>query len=114
MLERYFTIAGEECGIFEWNARANEAVAEQVDAERLAALREEAAERLAELQDAIANINEQLRLAAGDHFTLPRIEVPMAEVDERASTLALVNFGDAWFSATRPLILRKAYEGGHA
>jgi hypothetical protein len=73
-------------------------------------LREEAAEKLTELQDAIANINERMRLAAGDHFTLPLIEVPEPEVDDDAPRQALVSFDDDWMAATRALIRRKAYE----
>jgi hypothetical protein len=63
-----------------WDEEAAEAIRSQIDQERLGAIREEAAEKLTELQDAFDNINEQLRLA-GDHFALPPIEVPQAEVD---------------------------------
>jgi hypothetical protein len=60
----------------DWERQAEEALGEQIDQEGLAALRAEAASRLSELDDAIANINERLQLAAGDRFTLPRIDVP--------------------------------------
>jgi hypothetical protein len=93
----------------EWLQRAKEVIADQIDAEHLAALREEAGEKLAELKDAIDSINEQLRLV-GDHFTLPEIEVPEPEIDDDAARQALVSFDDDWVEATRALIARKAYE----
>jgi hypothetical protein len=96
----------------EWDEQAAEALREQIDAERLDALRAEAAGKLSDLQDAIDNINERLRLAAADHFTLPVIEVPEPEIDEDAPRQALVSFDDAWVAATRALIQRKAYGNG--
>lgn len=93
----------------EWRRQAEEALREQIDPEHLEALRSEAAGRLAELKSAIADINEQLRMAADDHFTLPAIEVPEPEVDEDTPRQALVSFDDDWAAATRALIERKAY-----
>jgi hypothetical protein len=95
----------------EWNEQAAEAIRGQIDQEKLNALREEAGEKLAELQDAIDNINERLRLEAGDRFRLPPIEVPQPEVDDDPSRQALVSFDDDWLAATRALIRRKQYEG---
>jgi hypothetical protein len=94
----------------EWRERAQEAIDEQVDPSILAALRAEAAERLSELESAITDINERLRLAADD-FSLPRIEVPGPE-DQDASRQALVSFDDDWVAATRALIARKQYGNG--
>jgi hypothetical protein len=74
-------------------------------------LREEASEKLTELQDAIDTINERLRLEAGDRFRLPAINVPQAEIDDDPERRALVSFDDDWVEATRALIRRKAYEG---
>jgi len=96
-----------------WTQHAEEAVREQVDPAILAELREEAAERLAELESVIADINERLQLAA-DHFTLPPIEVPEPDVDANAPRQALVSFDDGWVVATRALIRRKAYGNGSA
>jgi hypothetical protein len=95
----------------DWNRRAQEALSEQIDQERLEALRAEAADRLAELGDAIGDINERLHLAA-DEFSLPRIEVPEPEIDEDAERQALVSFEDDWVTATRALIARKQYGTG--
>src|SRR5262249_44936706 len=77
-----------------WLEAAQQAVNEQVDPETLAALREEAAERLTQLESAIADINERCRLAAADHFALPAIEIPEPEIDEDAPRRALVSFDD--------------------
>jgi hypothetical protein len=68
----------------EWKQRAEEALQDQINPEHLEALRAEAGGRLAELEGAIADINERLRMAAGDHFTLPVIEVPEPEIDADA------------------------------
>jgi hypothetical protein len=91
------------------DSRAEEALADQIDQDSLEALRAEATEKLSELQDAIDDINERLRLATADRFTLPAIEVPEPEIDEDASKQALVNFDDDWAAATRALIEPKAY-----
>jgi hypothetical protein len=95
----------------DWNRQAAEALAEQVDPESLEELRAEATERLSELTDAIADINERLRLATADRFELPTIEVPEPEVDEGKPRQALVSFDDDWVVATRALIRRKSYGG---
>jgi hypothetical protein len=96
----------------EWLEQAQAAINDQVDPEILANLRTEAAGRLVELESAINDINEQLRLAA-DGFSLPAIEVPQPEIDAEAERLALVRFGDNWTTATRALIARKSYGNGN-
>ena len=88
----------------DWEQRAEDALAEQIDPEHLEALRSEAGGRLAELEDAVADINERLRMAAGHHLTLPPIEVPQPEIDTDAPRQALVSFDDDWAAATRALI----------
>ena len=90
------------------------ALDDQIDQEHLEALRTEAAGRLGELEAAIADINERLRMAAADHFTLPPIVVPQPEVDEDAPRQALVSMDQDWAEATRALIERKAYGRGAA
>jgi hypothetical protein len=92
----------------DWQEEAQQAIDSQIDAESLAALREEAAERLTELQSAIDDINERLRLSA-DAFTLPEIEVPEPEIEDEGDRQALVSFDDDWVAATRSLIERKSY-----
>jgi hypothetical protein len=95
----------------EWKRQTEKALREQIDPQHLEALRIEAAGRLAELKDAIADINDRLRLAAADHFTLPVIKVLQPEIDEGAARRALVSFDQDWVEATRALIQRKAYGG---
>jgi len=95
----------------EWMETAQEAINQQVDPQVLSALREEAANRLSELEAAIAEINERLQLAA-DRFMLPAIEVPTPEIDEGHPRQALVRLDDNWVATTRALIQRKAYGNG--
>jgi hypothetical protein len=97
----------------DWTQRAQAAIDDQVDPVILAELRTQAAGRLAELESAIADINERLRLAA-DGFRLPAIEVPQPEIDEEAERQALVSFEDTWLKATRALIARKQYGNGQS
>ena len=85
-------------------------VEDHVDREQLEVLRTEAAERLAELKDVIADINARLRMAAGGHFDLPDVVVPQPEIDEDAPRQALVSFDQDWAEATRALIRRKTYK----
>jgi hypothetical protein len=96
----------------EWLASAQEAIDSQMDPEALDALRAEAADKLAELQSAIDDINERLHLASG-RFTLPPIVVPEPEIDEDAFRHALLRFGDDWVTGTRALITHKSYGNGH-
>jgi hypothetical protein len=94
----------------EWQADAQRMLEQQIDDVTLAAVREHAARRLAELEAEIDSINEQLRMATGDHFDLPAIEIPAAEVDEDlARQASLVSSRWPWAEATRALISRKAY-----
>jgi hypothetical protein len=93
----------------QWNTEAQEAIDQQIDPEHLARIREQASTKLEELREEIARINEQLDLVAGDHFTLPPIDVPEPEVELDPQRLALVSFDDDWVSASRALIKHKAY-----
>jgi len=96
----------------EWRQEAAEMIESQIDREQLEALRAEASGRLAELEAAIADINERLQMVTADHVPLPPIVVPQAEVDEDAPRQALVSLDQDWADATRALIERKAYGGG--
>jgi hypothetical protein len=93
----------------EWDAAAQEAIAQQIDTEHLARIRDEASIRLEELREQIEQINAQLDLVADEHFTLPPIEVPEPEVELDPSRQALVSFDDDWVSASQALIKHKAY-----
>ena len=96
----------------EWNAAAQQILDDQIDGDTLAIIRDHAAERLTELEAEIDSINEQLRMAAGDHFELPAVDIPTAKVDEKHARRAyLISSAWSWAEATRALIARKAYGG---
>jgi hypothetical protein len=94
----------------EWQAAAQRLLEEQIDGDALAALRDHAASRLAELEAEVDSINEQLRMATADHFELPAIDIPAAVVDEElARQASLISSTWPWAEVTRTLISRKAY-----
>jgi hypothetical protein len=82
-----------------------------VDDAILSEIRDQAAVRLEELREEIERINDRLRLAAADHFTLPEIEVPTPEIAAAAARQALVSTDQDWVAVTRTLIRHKAYGG---
>jgi hypothetical protein len=92
-----------------WDTEAAAAVEEQIDADHIERIRNEAETRLEELREQIDEINENLNLAAGDRFSLPRIVVPGPEVELDPERQALVRLTDNWIKATRALIKRKSY-----
>jgi hypothetical protein len=97
----------------EWEEAAQSVLDDQVDGDALAAIKERAAERLAELEAEIERINDQLRMATDGIFDLPPVLVPEPEVDEKRSRQALLISSDwDWAEVTRALMLRKAYGGG--
>lgn len=96
----------------DWLEEAQAAIDAQINPEIMAAVREQAETKLAELRSAIDNLNEQMNLAT-DGFTLPEIEVPTPEIDESSERQALVSIDDDWITATRALIERKRYGNGN-
>ena len=93
-----------------WHEEAQRMLAQQIDEDLLAAVREHAATRLAKLETEIEAINEQLRMASGDQFTLPAIEIPAPAFDEiRARQASLISSRWSWAEATRALKSRKSY-----
>ena len=94
-----------------WIATAQDVVDRNVDDAILSEIRDQAAVRLEELREEIERINDRLRLAAADHFTLPEIEVPTPEIDAAAARQALVSTDQDWVAVTRTLIRHKAYGG---
>ena len=57
-------------------------------AKKLEEIKQEASEKLEELRSVIDDLNDRLSLAA-DRFTLPAVEVPEPEIDEKASRQSL-------------------------
>lgn len=96
----------------EWDQQAAVAVEEQIDAESLATLREDAVERLAEMEATLADLNERLQLSTADRFDLPPIRVPEPELNDETPRQALVRLEDDWLTTTRALIQRKTYGNG--
>ena len=96
----------------EWMEKAEQAIADQINPELLASVREQAQTKLTELQAAIDDLTAQMELAAGD-FVLPEIEIPAPEIDESLERHALVDLDDDWITATRALIERKKYGNGN-
>ena len=96
----------------EWIAAAEQAMSEQIDDALLANLRDQAAGRLHELREEIDRINDQLRLAAAGHVTLPEIDVPEPEIDDESPRQALVSVDQDWVQATRAMKSHKAYGEG--
>lgn len=94
----------------DWRAAAQEMLADRIGDDTLTELREHAAEKLAALEAEIEAINDRLRVAVGDRFDLPAVEIPEAEIPEIARQ-ALVSSSQSWADATRTLIAYKAYEG---
>ena len=92
----------------EWLDAAQQAVSEQIDAEQLEQIRDEAAAKLEEMREQIEQINEQLDIVV-DGIILPPVEVPQPNVALDPERHALVSFDDDWVTATRKLIKRKAY-----
>jgi hypothetical protein len=92
----------------DWYRAAKEALKEQLDADAIARIREEAEGRLAELREQIGRINDQLRSLTGD-IELPPIEVPEPEIDLDPTRQALVRFDDDWIEASQRLIEHKSY-----
>jgi hypothetical protein len=85
-------------------------LAQQIDKDLLAAVREHAATRLAELETEIEAINKQLRMVGGGQFKLPPIEIPAPAFDEnRARQASLISSRWSWAEATRALKSRKSY-----
>jgi len=83
-----------------WMEQAQAAIDAQVNPATLAAVREEATAKLAELRSVIDDLNERMDLAT-DGFDLPEIDVPQPEIDEDAPRQSLS-------------VLRRQLGGGNA
>ena len=99
----------------QWLEEARSAINTQVDQDRLAALRAEAAERFAAMRAEIDRIDAEIEAATAE-VTLPSVEVPESEIDLDLldpGRQALVSFDGDWMTATRALIKRKSYSKNH-
>ena len=98
----------------QWEAAAKRWLAEQMDEAALENLKAEAESKLEELRQRFAEINEGLRLAAGDRFTLPPIEIPEPTIDPSLYGKPLISSTWPWAEQTKALIARKRYVDGRA
>jgi hypothetical protein len=92
-----------------WDTAAQEAINQQIDADHLARIRDEVATKLDEQRAQIDELSAQLDLVAGEHFTLPPIEVPEPDIELDPERQALVSFDHKWVRASQALIQHKSY-----
>lgn len=95
----------------QWRDAATEIINRDLDGERLARIRAEAERKLADMRTQIAELNDQLRIDAGD-FNLPEMVIPEADLDGRVSPEPLL---DSWWpfaEQCRALIASKQYRNG--
>ena len=100
-----------------WSKAAQAALTRHSDSTQLAAVRVQAAAKLAELEEEIDALNRALEQAVPDDIALPPIVIPEAEVNGDLHGKPLVSSSDDWWTATRALIERKRYaddDGGTA
>jgi hypothetical protein len=95
----------------DWLARAQAAVDEQLDADRLGRIRREADAKLAAMRVEIDALNDALRVGADD-FDLPEPVVPAPELDGQVHPLPLLDSGRPFAEQCRRLIDSKAYRNG--
>jgi hypothetical protein len=96
-----------------WRERAQEALAEQLGEEHLAALHEQLAEQIEAIRAQLEQIESQARMSKADlDIELPPIEVPEAEIDEGLQGSPLISSAWSWADQTRALINRKRYVNG--
>jgi hypothetical protein len=96
----------------EWREAAQQAIDDQIDADRLERIRAEASTKLETLREEIERLNEALSVACDDlNIELPDIEVPEPEVELEEGRQALLSFDHDWVDATQALIERKSYGG---
>ena len=93
----------------EWSKAAQAALAEHSDGGQLAAVRAQAAAKLAELEEEIDALNQALEQTVPDDIPLPPIVIPDADVRSELHGKPLVSSDDDWWTATRALIDRKRY-----
>lgn len=99
---------------WDWVDEAQRELEEQIDMQTLAELREQAAERLEEIEPQLDAVNQALRTAADEFgLELPLPVVPTPELDGKPST-PLVSSEWPFEQAARTLIARKRYAGGRS
>jgi hypothetical protein len=95
-----------------WEEDAEAALAEQLDEDKLAAIRADAEGKLAELQDEVEAINDALRVEVGDDYELPEAVIPEPVIEVEPNGLPLVDLDDDFAEHAIRLRRSKAYEDG--
>jgi hypothetical protein len=95
----------------EWLNRAVEVIDANLDSERLGRIRPEAADKLEEMRDQIADLNEALRIDVDD-FDLPDIEIPEARITQGLQPTPLLDSRWSFADQCKALIDSKAYRIG--
>lgn len=93
-----------------WTSEAQQAVDEASDTPQMAAVRQQAQEKLAELDEQIQAINDALRVSA-DGFDLPAIpDLPEPELDWNDEPDGIASSDDDFVDQTQGLIADRNYE----
>jgi hypothetical protein len=92
----------------DWLERAQASIDAQLDSDRLARVRADAADKLAAMRTEIDALNQALQVDADD-FNLPVPEVPEAELNGSADGRPLLDSGWSFAEQCRQLIDSKAY-----
>jgi hypothetical protein len=95
----------------EWIRESLEIINRDVDGERLARIRAEAERKLAGMREQIAELNDQLRIDAGD-FDLPEMVIPGPDLDGREPPHPLLESWWPFAEQCQALIDSKAYRVG--
>jgi hypothetical protein len=96
----------------EWLQKAQWRLDEQIDQGALERIRSHAETRLATLRTEIDAINAELRMATGDDFDLPPIEIPGPIDRPETHGKPLVSSAWEWPDQTEALKARKSYANG--
>jgi hypothetical protein len=92
----------------EWIRESMEIIERDTDGEMLSRIRAEAEQKLAEMREQIAGLNDQLRIDAGD-FDLPPIAIPEAEANGNEPPDPLLTSRWPFAEQCKRLITSKAY-----
>jgi hypothetical protein len=94
-----------------WLGEAARVAVDQLGADRLAAIREQATAQLAAIREQVDALREAMQIDVGD-LELPEPVVPEPDMDGRVYPLPLLDSGWSFAEGCRRLIASKAYRNG--
>jgi hypothetical protein len=94
-----------------WLGEAARVAVDQLGADRLAAIREQATAQLAAIREQVDAVREAMQIDVGD-LELPEPVVPEPDMDGRVYPLPLLDSGWSFAEGCRRLIASKAYRNG--